>query len=201
VYTQPPTMRMLVDVDEVLSNFGSYVLESAGSYFQEKAAKHSGHSWDFFEIFSPEEQNFLHEMIEKEGFCASIPLQKGAQEAVRELRKLVDVYVVTSPYHSMPWVHERNQWLKEHFGFGKNEIVHTSAKFLVNGDIFLDDKPDNVLSWHKEHPRGLAMIWPSPFTRSMPVDFVRDWGHVLGRVSQKVLVRQLVADHHNRKGD
>ena len=110
----------------------------------------------------------------------------GAEAGVRALREHVKVYAVTSHFPSSPtWVHERDHWLIEHFGFTGKEIVHTSAKYLVGGDYLLDDNPSHVAAWSNEHPDGLGLLWHIPNTRTLGMDEVRmqSWDQVLDRVT------------------
>ena len=178
--------RMLTDVDEVLCDFQSPVFEMAKQIFGKDVGPHSydGTVWDIFAAFTPEETKVLLAECEKPGWCASLKPLPGAQEAVAELRKHVDLFAVTSPFHSTTWVYERERWLAEHFGFERSQIVHTSAKYLVCGDVLLDDKPDHITAWQAEHPDGLAMLWPIANTRNLPLDKwrVKDWPDVLDRV-------------------
>lgn len=179
---------MWIDVDEVLADFAEgtfrlakYVLGREVSDFN-----YDGTRWELFALYSPEERDRLIAECEKPGFCESLKVRPGAPEAVAVLREHVDLFAVTSHFHSPTWVYERDRWLKRHFAFEKSNIVHTSAKFLVNADICLDDNPKHVTSWQAEHPDGLAMLWHIPQTRNMPgLDEYRvhTWPEVIDRVS------------------
>lgn len=178
--------RMWVDADEVLFDFQTPVFEMHERLHGKKINQHSypGDYWDMFLIFSDEERKAIFAECEKPGWCRSLKPLPGAVEAVQELRKHVDLFCVTSHFHSETWVYERDHALIDHFGFKKAEIVYTGAKFLIGADIMLDDKPEHVLAWQAEHPDGLAMLWPIPNTRNMPLDKhrVKDWNDVIERV-------------------
>jgi 5'(3')-deoxyribonucleotidase len=179
---------MWIDVDEVLNEYRMAILDIARKVLHKEIDlfDHPGTSWDVFDIFTPEENKILFEIAGSQGFCWSLPIRAGSQEAVEELRRHVDLFVVTSPFDSRHWVYERDAWLEKHFGFKRHEhVVHTAAKYLVDADICLDDKPSNVYTWHEHHPHGLAMVWPTFHTRNIPVEEqyrVRDWAHVIERV-------------------
>lgn len=87
------------------------------------------------------------------------------------------------PMHSRHWVFERTEWLKEHFDIDLRHVIHTSSKYLVHGDVFLDDKPDHVEGWRREHPNGLAMLWHTSNTRTLGMDDLRvkSWDEVVKR--------------------
>lgn len=182
--------RMGIDVDEVLADFQGAVLDIARETLGVHMTPADLPSWDLFNAFPEDQREILRKESKRPGFCASLKVNPGTQEAVRELRNYADLYAVTSHYDSHTWVSERDWWLKTHFGIERSHVIHTSAKFMVGVDMFLDDKPSNVLDWHKEHPQRLAMMWPIPNTSNYAMDGyrVKDWDHVI----------ELVRDHKVR---
>ncbi len=113
------------------------------------------------------------------GFAASMLPVRGAKQALKRLQRSTQVYVVTAPWPgSLHWPGERIVWLQK-FGFHGDKIVLTPAKYLVRGDILVDDRPENLLKWKEHHPDGTAVLWKTrgnyPFwndTRFVPMD---DW--------------------------
>ena len=200
---------MWTDADEVLFDFQTPVFEMHERLHGKKIDHYSyaGDEWDMFKAFSEEEKKAIFAECEKPGWCRSLKPLPGAIEAVRELREHVDLFCATSHFHSETWVYERDHSLMEHFGFKKHEIIHTGAKFLIGADIALDDKPDHVTSWSMEHPDGLAMLWPIPNTRNMPLDEFRvtGWADVIERVKafeHKDSVYELLSEREwAREGD
>lgn len=83
----------------------------------------------------------------------------GAAELLRWARQHAAVYAVTSPWDSPHWMPERSAWLVEHFGFSHKQISHIHDKFIVVGDVLVDDKHANVKLWQEEYPDGLAVLW------------------------------------------
>jgi 5'(3')-deoxyribonucleotidase len=177
---------MWTDADEVLFDFQTPVFEMHERLHGKKltALSYPGDYWDMFLMFSDEERKAIFAECGQPGWCRSLKPLPGAVDAIKEIREHLDLFCVTSHFHSKTWVHERDASLIEHFGFKKPEIVHTGAKFLVSADAMLDDKPDHVLAWSAEHPDGMAMLWPIPNTRNMPLDEfrVRGWDDVVARV-------------------
>jgi 5'(3')-deoxyribonucleotidase len=120
------------------------------------------------------------------GFCASIPPYPGAQDAVDRLRTVADVYALTAPMFTATWQHERTEWLVEHFGFRRKDVISTHAKHLVRGDVFVDDKPSHVEAWQAAHPGGVGILWGRPYNVGA-VGGVRretEWGAVVGLLTE-----------------
>lgn len=176
--------RFLVDVDEVLVDFQTPAFGLLERLHGRKLTPEDYTVWDMFTLFSEDEKKSVFAEISKPGWCRGLEPKPGAIEAIKTLRTLCDVYVVTSPFPSPTWVHERDAQLREVFGFGSREIIHTGAKFLVKGEFFLDDNPEHVSKWQAEHSQGDAMLWHIENTRTMGYDDVRvrTWEEVIHRV-------------------
>ncbi len=182
--------RLLCDVDEVLADLHEAIFQILEKVLGLRLTAEDFNVWNLFDTFSPKEQKAIYAEMGKPGFCASLRPKEGAVEAVLKLRRMVDVYVVTSRFkgHGPTWVFERDAWLREYFGFELDQVIHTSAKFLIAGDAILDDRPDNVTSWLAEHPDGLGMLWDLPNTRTLGCDSlrVRNWRDVTEKVQSLV---------------
>lgn len=178
--------RLLIDVDEVLVDFQTPAFEALERLCGRRLRPEDYEVWDMFSLFSDAEKKAVFAEIEKPGFCRTLEPKAGAIEGVKALRDMVDVFAVTSHFSSPTWVHERDAQLTEVFGFKRKEIVHTSAKFLIAGEFFLDDNPSHVAAWSEEHPKGIAMLWHIPNTRKLGMDDIRvkTWEQVAARVRQ-----------------
>jgi len=176
-------LRFLTDVDEVLGDFQIPALRIMERITGRRYTPESFTEWDMFSLVSDEEKRAVFAEIEKPGWCQNVQPLPGAIDFIKEVRKHCDVFVVTSPFHSNTWVAERYAWLAKHFDFKSSEVVHTSAKHLVVGDVFLDDNPSNIDKWCAAHPGKLGMLWHIPNTRLMPYDHVRvrSWEEALKR--------------------
>lgn len=85
------------------------------------------------------------------GIAASLPNTHMAVDAVREHSTLYDLVFLTAySRKSVDWVHGRGLWLTERFGREQgNKVVHTHYKYLVYGDVFIDDKVDHLVEWQQ----------------------------------------------------
>lgn len=78
------------------------------------------------------------------GFYLSLDVVEGAIEAVKNLQKEHEVYIVTSAGTTFPLAPtEKYQWVERNFGTKMlNNLVITRAKHTIKGDILIDDKPE-----------------------------------------------------------
>jgi 5'(3')-deoxyribonucleotidase len=103
------------------------------------------------------------------------------------------VAVTTRFKPSKTWAFERDAWLSELFGFNTDDdIIYTGAKELVYGDVFVDDKPDNIIKWKKRHPNGLAILFMYANTdvSAIPADLghevAHNWYDVMAHVNKRL---------------
>lgn len=116
------------------------------------------------------------------GFARLLSIYPDAQHSVRRLEQLADVYIVTAPWSSnSTWTHDREWWLKHHFGIPSSRVIHTSAKHLVRGDVFVDDRSDTLAHWRAEHPTGIPVLWSTPHNQGERWDGERtgDWARLI----------------------
>jgi 5'(3')-deoxyribonucleotidase len=124
--------------------------------------------WDVLEsIGRPDLSAAVHAMCGRPGYVESFEVLPGAQEGIERLSKLGTVVIVTSPMMTPNWAYERTRWLERHFGIPRNRIVHTVCKEFVAGDCLIDDKPDNLIKWHRRNPDGVPFMWDAPYNRNV----------------------------------
>lgn len=171
---------ILVDVDEVFAELQGIVL-FALAWMRGEEVIPNFENWDFFSIMSQEEKKEIRKIMESQGFCYNLPFVRGAKEAVEELREMGQVLAVTSPLMAPYWGVERTFWLKDKLGFQRDEIIQTSGKQWVPGDIFIDDKLENLEKWKTHWPDGLTVLWRLPNTSHLTFDgpSVRSWDECL----------------------
>lgn len=174
-------MRILLDVDGVVADSVSYMLDILG-ISEEKRKKLI--NWNVLPDMDKEDKKKAIELLSDSDFWRNLPLIDGAKEGVKTLRFLGhDIKWVTSPWSScLGWEDARKEWLSKNFG-GEDPIVFTRDKEEVDGDVFVDDKPENVEKWQRAHPReGHAFLFDTPFNRTF---------YWPTRVTWKELVRML----------
>ncbi len=150
--------RVLLDCDGPLSDFDERALRVLEGHVPEDWQTPLG-VWSWLDALSPDLRLYLTAHCVGSGFAAQMNAVDGAEEALERLQKLAQVYVVTTPWPNSPfWPAERIKWLEER-GVPHDKIVLTSAKYVVRGDILVDDRPENLLKWLQHHPSGTAVLW------------------------------------------
>jgi 5'(3')-deoxyribonucleotidase len=137
-------------------------------------------TWDFHETIDSEGlKDHVYGKMKEEGWCLNLEVFPGAIEGVQRLQEIAEVFFVTSPFDSPFWEYERRLWLKNHFRIDRKHVLQGDAKFLVRGELFIDDKPDHIHKWLRYMPgRGHALLWDRPHNASSTLDRVSSWEEV-----------------------
>ncbi|MGB1016084.1 MAG: 5' nucleotidase, NT5C type [Nannocystaceae bacterium] len=158
---------VLLDVDGVVADFTAQILRLTHSLFDRRFTPEDVTEWDYKSALglSDKEWRLVSTIIGSKDFAFELPVYPGAISGVQDLAKVADIYFVTSDWRTSPtWVYDRNRWLELRFGreLGK-QVIHTSHKHLVRGDVFVDDKPSNVAAWASAWPSGIPVLWKRPY--------------------------------------
>jgi 5'(3')-deoxyribonucleotidase len=117
-----------------------------------------------------------------------MPVYDGAKAFVTELRSFADVVVVTSPYAAVPnWCHQRINWLAEHFGIPKRDVIFAKRKELVAGDCLIDDKVSNVDAFALAQPNGMGIVFDRPWNRDSKRPRARSYAEALRMIRESVV--------------
>ncbi len=173
---------VLLDVDGVLCDFVSGVMRSVATCSDERADLSE---WDFLDKLGPHARRAYLADSAKPGFCYGLDPLPGAVEGVQQLlADGHDLVAVTAPLlHCPTWEGERRAWLWKHFGIAAREVVFTSRKDLVHGDVLVDDKPEHVKDWSARWGK-CGVLWAQPYNKKHAsragASIIRtaDWQHV-----------------------
>lgn len=177
---------ILLDVDGVLANFveaNLRTLRSLGIHREHDDVT----TWEMAEALGLDDtaRAIMEFRWSLPGFCASLPPYDGAVAGVESLRGLGDVFAVTAPMFTPHWQHERTEWLVEHFAFRRKDVISTHAKWLVRGDVMVDDKPAHVEAWSAAWPQGQAFCWARPYNEAFIGLRTSDWRVIAGAAAMR----------------
>lgn len=176
--------RLLLDCDGVLSNFMGSALQVVASLGSFEVPDH--HLLSIEDALPADVAAEYLRRVTARGFCSSLLPYPGAQDALRELRELAEVVIVTASFGQCPtWAWERTAWLGDHFGIEPGDVVHAGRKHRVGGDVFVDDHPKHVSAWMDAHPFGIAMLWDRAYNRDAQMARASSWATVLTVVRAK----------------
>ncbi len=176
----------LIDVDGIIGDFDSRFLKSFRDVTGIKLKNSVITKYDVMSCLPRDKkiEKAVFEHTNKSGWCSEIKPYKGAVKAVKKLMKMFDVYIVTaSSFYNPTWTHEREMWLREHFGKDV-KTIHTKHKHMVKGDYFLDDKTENVEAWAESNQEGTAIIWNKLYNQECPYYRIDSWNELFKLIKE-----------------
>lgn len=185
---------VLLDVDDVVCRCVQGMANEAGKKLGLEINEEDVKTWDFHKSYGADglEEHINAKMSEK-GWCLALEAFPGAVEGVKRLTEISEIFFVTAPFHGEHWMHERRMWLYSNFDIDRDRVIQGHSKFLVRGDLFVDDKVENLVSWMKFGEEndlgGTPLLWDRPHNRLHPgagslyrvgswgqlYDFVKRW--------------------------
>lgn len=147
-------LTILVDMDSILADF-------CGGLTAIYNAKH-GTSLDtsYFTDWDTRLPNghTMFDYFSRPGFFRSLPVIPGSQFSLKNWIYQGHEVIVVSTATLTNAPSEKYEWLKEHFQWiPRDNIVFAKRKYLVRGDVLIDDYHLNVEEWKKHNPSGLAL--------------------------------------------
>lgn len=97
----------------------------------------------------------------------------GAREGMNTLHQQGHkIHIVTNRYFGHRSAANTEKWLKEH-SVPYDSLTFTKIKGVVDADIYLDDRPANVLGLRSDGKRGV--LFDQPWNQDVPGERVHNW--------------------------
>ena len=154
-----------LDCDGVLADWHEHAFYILNKLLDSNYSINDLKEWDIDELLegSSVSKNKFWEAINSSTMVQDLNPYPEAIIGVAKLKEIADIYICTSPMVHYPnWIIHRNDWLKRHFDINPKKIIHTSAKYLVSANIFVDDHPNNVQKWI-DRQNGIAVLWKANY--------------------------------------
>ena len=169
-------MRILVDVDGVVAEF----IIDLFKIVKPKVRLSTIKEWDAFTYLTDDEYDTVKKVLRDPSFCRNISVREKSQDAIEYLKQQGhEIVWVTAPYEDCKqWEHERRSWIHRHFGKTHTDIVFCEAKYVVQGDVFIDDKPSNILKWHQHNPKDHAYLYDCGYNQNVQWNLRLTWDDI-----------------------
>ena len=133
----------------------------------------------------------IYAPLDEPGFFRKLPMMSGAKTALEDMKTLGwRAVIVTSlpviKHHPGQVVQEKSEWIEEHLDglVALRDIVITHQKYLVKGDVLVDDAAHNLTSYP-----GPTIAFDRPWNRKIQTTSrIHHWNegiNVLKEIFQK----------------
>lgn len=180
---------ILMDCDGVMCNYVSKYIEVANKVLNLDLKVDQVTEFDAAKCLSlsNEDHLFLKNEMAKMRLADKLDPYPEAIEAIKEIAKISNLYFLTSPFRKCPtWTFDRTKWLKRYFGTElSKKTIFTYHKYLVHGDIFIDDCVDNLNKWI-EFNSGTPILFAQKYNENdllnEKITRTSDWNYITNLV-------------------
>lgn len=174
--------RAIFDCDGVVFDFTGALLDAVGSQLSREEVV----EWDLLELLEPGLKEVALEVLTTPDFWGGLELLPGAHHGVGYAESEgYKIAWVTSPWEPCKdWKIIRRELLNTHFDIDKrgDEFHPRRDKEAIQGDLFIDDKPENVDTYQVAHPDSRVYLFDQPYNRSMKWPRRINWDSDLSEV-------------------
>lgn len=160
---------VLVDLDDTINECGVRFWQLHEQLHGEYVNPQHVTDWDLA-LFSSL-GNDVYSLFTEPGFYRHIELKAYAQQFIKNLNTKYDLYFVTDAPSGTSYcdlqdayanpVADKRKWVEEHFPFfDSSKMIFASHKWLVAGDVLVDDKPETFYEYEKRNRDIILMDAP-----------------------------------------
>lgn len=139
----------LIDCDGIIANFDKMFYDVLKDEFNIEFDVEQDKEWDYFN--HPQVKDIKGDIwkyiLNTKGLIRGLEQYDYTQDFLAKLREIGPVECVTSTVVGDYYAGERIMWLIEEAGFDRSDIHISYRKYRIKGDVFIDDKPENVAQW------------------------------------------------------
>ena len=167
-----------IDCDGCLADFHGHIADWVDDVVPSETVDREAPGYRFQDYMTEPQWKAAQAILtSSDEFWSSLPKKPGAKEAVDLLLNFGhDITVVTAPWWAYPkWADARYRWLQKYFGIENTDVVITSKKWKVDGDILIEDVEKNLAAWKLAHPQGMCVMIPAPYNKPVRGMYRREW--------------------------
>jgi len=171
-------MIVLLDMDGVITDLASAWCDAYNSKYDDSMEPDTFvQNWDIHNHVVCGTK--VYDILKEEGFGRSLPMIKGAFAGVKYLYHKYDTFIVSSVSRSGQFALEKHVWVEKNFPFfDLHKLICCHHKYLIKGDILVDDKYENIKSFP-----GVGILVDAPHNRDKKTLIrVHDWTGILREV-------------------
>ncbi len=138
-------MYIQIDIDDVCANTMEIWLNKYNKYYKDNLTKEQISDWNISMFVKPECGNKIYDFLKYPSLYKHVEPIPDALEGVNSFRSFKDIKIIYCTDSSMSPKFTKLKWLQDH-GFWQygDYYIETPYKFLLRGDIIIDDNPKNI---------------------------------------------------------
>ena len=174
--------RLIIDMDETIADSLSRQLEWYERDAAKQVARDELKGRHLYQAVGDEHEGMVYQYPHHEDFFHDLPLLDGAQEALRKLSEVYDIYIATAAMEFPLSFTPKFEWLRRHFPFiSPMRYIFCGDKSILKADYLIDDTAKHLAGFH-----GEGLLFTAP--HNLHEDGFRrvdSWGEVLAMLLPK----------------
>lgn len=155
------TIKIAVDQDQVLADLLEEWLNRYNNDYNDNLKKEDIIHWNWSDIVKLECGNKIYDYLDDTDMFENLKVIDDSVEVVKELSNGYEIFIVTAPWN-VDNIKPKYKWLQKHFPFvDEKNYVFTRNKSIINADILIDDKPENLLGF-----KGFRILFDAPHNKT-----------------------------------
>lgn len=160
-------LTILVDCDDVMNNLCDAWVAELNDLYGTSVSPEDIKEWDLCSAFKTLSKNKILLPLYWESFWESVTPKEGAAEGIQRLLHDGHEVIVLTDSSINTIVPKSRLMLFKHFPFlSQKDLIITSRKDLVRGDVLIDDAPHNFAGCN----RKLGILFSAMHNRSFDAD-------------------------------
>lgn len=140
-------MRILIDMDDTIENLCEAWVKLLNKKYGTEVNWLDIRNWDMQLSFPTLTEKQIYEVLNEESLWDTVTVKEGAAARIQELMEQGhEVFIVTSSWYTTI-VPKVERCLFKYLPFlSWHQVIITSHKYLIKGDILVDDNPENLVN-------------------------------------------------------
>lgn len=169
---------ILLDLDDTISCFLPNIIKEYNKIYGTNHMVEDITEWEIPSYIQPS----LWTVFDKSNILEYMPLKPRALEIIKKWSKMnIEVVIVTGIEKNTNGYKDKLKWLKN-VGLEPyiTDLIPTKNKYLVRGDILIDDNKEYLDKWKEYNPQGVAILMTAQHNKGKyPTQFrVNDWDEI-----------------------
>lgn len=140
-------MIILIDLDGVTAKLMPKWLAAYNKKYNDILSCDKIETYDIEKHITKCSENEFISLLENPGFFSDLIVFSNAVEVTIRLQSAGHIlyFVTATPYDAPTAGFDKLNWVQKHFPhIGRERVIQTHHKFMINGDILFDDNPKNL---------------------------------------------------------
>jgi 5'(3')-deoxyribonucleotidase len=175
-------LKLLIDMDSTCNEFIPHFIQAVrdrGYSFDFHRYNTNG-SWDIenFILGADDQKTVMNSIMSDLEMWETIPIADNADTVLKDLNRFHDITIATTPWGSDEVMKQvKRDWVATHLPFlSPRQVVFTSKKWTLEGDVIFDDKPDTI---QQCNATMITVVPTQPYNRNVESDFrFANWSQV-----------------------